>query len=992
MNTRSLFHRAACRLFAGAVIILTIGFWGTAQAAAVTPMVAGGGSDFHTVALKNDGTVMTWGRNSEGQLGDGTTITRSSPMAVAGLSSVVAVAASRDHTVALKADGTVMTWGSNANGQLGDGTTDSSLRPLAVPGLSGVVAIAAGTTHTVVLKADGTLMAWGNNGLGVLGDGTNASTHTPLAVPGLSGVVAIAAGSVHTLALEADGTVMIWGHNGVGQLGDGTVSFGRNSPVAVPGLSGVVAVSAGSNHTVALKADGTIMTWGYNASGQIGDGTTYNSLSPLVVPGLSGVVAVAGGGVHTAALKADGTLMTWGNNFFGQLGDGTTTDRLSPLAVPGLSGVVAIAAGVNHTIALKADGTIMTWGWNKEGQLGDGTNTNRYSPVLVPGLNLGPSSAILTVSKNGSGTGTVSSSPNGISCGAACSAAFTIGANVTLTATPTVGHTFTGWGGACTGTGSCVVAMSAAQSVTATFALTPIPKPVCSLSVSGTSVVLGSSSTMSVTCNPAATSFVWTGGTCAGTTAASCKVTPTATTTYSVAGVNAGGTGTAVSTTIKVVASPTPVCTVSATPNSVTSGGYTTLMASCSPIATTYKWTGGNCSTNLWSPSCTTAPTATTTYTVAGVNAVGAGTPASATVTVQAVPKPSCTVTATPATVTAGGYTTLVATCNPYATSYVWTGGSCGTTTWSSCTTVPSDTTTYTVAGVGAGGTGTPASATVTVQAVPKPVCTVTATPSTVSAGGYTTLVATCNPYATSYVWTGGTCGPNSWSSCTTAPLATTTYTVSGVGAGGTGTPASATVTVESSATYLFRDDFDGTALKAQYWTEDRNFAGTVDVANNQLSTGCGASVMTKGKYVFSGTKIIVEGKFMATGAMHDSVMAVVDTTTGHRIQIGETNYAGYGFYVYPSGVFSNAAADPARLDGFRSSGVVTTASKEYRMTIDGTAVTIERGDTLAAITETLTTTLATSIAGKEFYLLVGTGGPDYCPGSFDYVQLKATP
>ncbi len=312
-----------------------------------------------------------------------------SPALASAASVTPMVAAGALHSVALKADGTVVTWGQNGPG-------DVATSPVAVPGLSGIIAVAAGAGHTVALKADGTVVTWGSNYYGQLGDGTTADRWSPAAVPGLSGVIAVAAGGGgHTAALKADGTVVTWGHNSCGQLGDGT-TINRWSPVAVLGLSGVIAVAAGQDHTVALKADGTVVTWGCNTWGQLGDGTWIARGSPLAVPGLSGVVAVAAGTGHTVALKADGTVVAWGWNDFGQVGDGTTTERHSPVTVPGLSRVVSVAAGDFHTVALKADGTVVSWGYNGSGQLGDGTRIARTSPVSVPGL-----SGVITLAAGG---------------------------------------------------------------------------------------------------------------------------------------------------------------------------------------------------------------------------------------------------------------------------------------------------------------------------------------------------------------------------------------------------------------------------------------------------------------------------------------------------------------------------------------------------------------------------------------------------------------
>ena len=193
------------------------------QVYGLTEVVGIAAGDLHSLALKRDGTVWTWGNNGYGQLGDGTEYNnRYEPVQVAGLSSVVAIAGGGGHSLALKSDGTVWAWGRNEDGQLGDGTTTSRLTPVQVAGLSDVIAIAAGNRHSLALKNNGTVWAWGYNGYGQLGDGTTENQLTPIQVPGLSGVVSITAGIFHSLALKSDGTVWAWGDNGYGQLGIGT--------------------------------------------------------------------------------------------------------------------------------------------------------------------------------------------------------------------------------------------------------------------------------------------------------------------------------------------------------------------------------------------------------------------------------------------------------------------------------------------------------------------------------------------------------------------------------------------------------------------------------------------------------------------------------------------------------------------------------------------------------------------------------------------------
>lgn len=346
---------------------------------------------------------VAWGAGGSGQLGGGAFLDNgvaSLSPSLSSITNVTLISAGSDFALALLSDcggcgGTVVAWGDNSHGQLGDGTTTNSSVPVPVVGLTGVKAISAGGAHALALLANGTVMAWGSNSNGQLGDGTTTDSDVPVPVQGVTGATTVQAGgdfSTATVPIFSGwqappaGTLMVWGGNAHGQLGIGSTTD-SDLPVPVTALGAKVrSVRAGPDFTLAILANWTVQAWGDNADGQLGNGTTTDSDVPEPIGGISNVTRVAAGGTSGYALERTGALLAWGDNSSGQLGNGTTTASDVPEPVAGLSGVWTIAAGGSHVLAMLSHDTVMAWGNNANGQLGNGTTTNSDVPVAVPNL------------------------------------------------------------------------------------------------------------------------------------------------------------------------------------------------------------------------------------------------------------------------------------------------------------------------------------------------------------------------------------------------------------------------------------------------------------------------------------------------------------------------------------------------------------------------------------------------------------------------------
>lgn len=355
--------------------------------ASETRLCFGGG---HAAILKPDGTVWTWGHNEFGQLGTGTMgkdITHTQ-VKVINLTNVIAVACGAQFTLALKGDGTVMGWGNNQQGQLGNGTKVHQAFPVKALDLEGVVQVVAGTMHGAALLKTGVVKAWGANIWGQVGDGGTKPTLTPVKLYGdLGGIKALATHGDHTLALSTDGTVWAWGLNKHGQVG-----IGKRSDVVLPsqvqGLFKVHSISAGENHSMAVKDDGSVWGWGSDGKGQLGTGRGDGVGSgQTVLPGpvvyLDDVKDAYVCRNSTFAQRKDGTVWGFGHNGEGQLCIGSEGPVPWPLQVNAATGMTAIICADNGIIFVKGDGSLWGCGEDSYGLLGERIKGHAPLPVKL---------------------------------------------------------------------------------------------------------------------------------------------------------------------------------------------------------------------------------------------------------------------------------------------------------------------------------------------------------------------------------------------------------------------------------------------------------------------------------------------------------------------------------------------------------------------------------------------------------------------------------
>jgi alpha-tubulin suppressor-like RCC1 family protein len=360
----------------------------TVKAPIVATLAAG---NTHSLAIKADCSLWSFGRNQFGQLGLSDNVDRDVPARVGSDTDWVAVEAAAYHSHALKRDGSLWALGGyNDSGALGIANNTNRNYPTRVGTDSDWAVVAAGYEHMMAIKTNGSLWAWGLNSayrmLG-LGDGGTANRNVPTRVGTDSDWEAVACGYYHTLALKRDGSLWSWGRNLNGYLGLGD-NENRQVPTRVGVDSDWAAVSVGNGsqgHSLAFKADGSVWVWGSNGYGQLGLGDTANRLSPTQMVTAAGWAVVYGGSYYSLALTGGGTILTWGANDEGQLGLGDNNMRTAPVQMGADMDWVSVTCGFYSNLALKPDGSLWSWGNNYGGELGIGppVRTQRTTPALV---------------------------------------------------------------------------------------------------------------------------------------------------------------------------------------------------------------------------------------------------------------------------------------------------------------------------------------------------------------------------------------------------------------------------------------------------------------------------------------------------------------------------------------------------------------------------------------------------------------------------------
>lgn len=341
------------------------------------PAAAGG---HFTILINEGGGLMAFGLNDHGQLGDGTTESRTTPVTIMPTVQFSNVFCGASSTYAIDRNGNLYAWGNNENGRLGDGTTIDRLSPVVIMSGTRFTRVSAGSEHVLALDSEGGLWTFGANDHGQLGDGTTSERPTPVRIMDGTEFIDINAGAYFSFAIDADHRLWAFGWNNHGQLGDGTTTE-QHAPVQVMDERRFNRIAAGNYHTLAIDFNGKLWGFGMNMNGQLGDASREDKLTATAILSERTFTRISARGTHSLALDTDGGLWAFGGNAYGQLGDGTNTNKTTPVQTASGMQLTGIYTGWYHTVATDTDGHIWLWGSNQDGELGDGTTSNHNSPV-----------------------------------------------------------------------------------------------------------------------------------------------------------------------------------------------------------------------------------------------------------------------------------------------------------------------------------------------------------------------------------------------------------------------------------------------------------------------------------------------------------------------------------------------------------------------------------------------------------------------------------
>lgn len=346
---------------------------------------------YHVVAIKSNGTMWSWGENGNGQLGLNDNIDRYTPVQIGSDNDWISVSCGGDHTVAIKNDNSIWAWGYNEDGELGlgdythPGIGNRNYSPSQIGTDVDWENVFCGGYHALAVKTDGTLWSWGYNYYGQLGLGYLTNVNEPMKIGTDTDWIFVGCGEYHTLAIKTNNSMYPWGNNNNGQLGLGD-TINISEPVNIVKEIGWKHVACGSSHAVAIKNDNSLWSWGYNYFGQLGLGDEnsdeiYNK--PMQIGIDINWAYVSCGANHTIAIKLDGSIWTWGNNDTQQLGLGITSNKNIPMQIGNEKNWKYVVCNSNHSIAIKSDGSMWGWGSNSNGQLGTGNIKPKYIPTKL---------------------------------------------------------------------------------------------------------------------------------------------------------------------------------------------------------------------------------------------------------------------------------------------------------------------------------------------------------------------------------------------------------------------------------------------------------------------------------------------------------------------------------------------------------------------------------------------------------------------------------